>query len=220
MQLDEIRGLLISERETGRLCQVPPELFEETMGELAALESEAERENPLTDHTQLLVDRISAIRETVSDLFRIRTGKVISLAYTHGLLQSGDREELKRMLPAEREMFEGIVKAIGECRLHLIRKEAGVREGPPGGPGQEAGGEAGVQSEGGISEQPDDALVRVLSDMDPFLGVDGRIYQLKSGDVVSLPAQNAEVLEERKTVIRIDRPLSPGPVRPAANPEF
>lgn len=219
MQLDEIRGLLISERETGRLCQVPPELFAETMGELAALESEAERENPLTDRTQVLVERISAIRETVSDLFRIRTGKVISLAYTHGLLQSGDREELKRMLPAEREMFEGIVKAIAECRLRLIRKEAGILAGSPGSTGQEPDEETASPSETGILAKPDDALVRVLSDMDPFLGVDGRIYQLKSGDVVTLPSRNASVLEERKTVVRIDRSRSPGPVQPAADPE-
>lgn len=219
MQLDEIRGHLISERETGRLCQVPPELFEETMCELAALELEAERENPLTDRTQLLVERISAIRETVSDLFRIRTGKIISLAYTHGLLQSRDREELKRMLPAEREMFEGIVQAIGECRLRLIRKEAGVRTGPPGSAERVPEEELPGQPEGTSSERPEDALVRVLSDMDPFLGVDGRIYQLSSGDVVTLPAQNASVLEERKTVIRIDRPPALSPVRPEADQE-
>jgi len=219
VQLDEIRGLLISERETGRLCQVPPELFEETMGELAALESEAERENPLTDHTQLLVERISAIRETVSDLFRIRTGKVISLAYTHGLLQSGDREELKRMLPAERDMFEGIVKAIGECRLRLIRKEAEVPAGTAGSAGQMPDEGIPGQPEGGASGRAEDALVRVLSDMEPFLGVDGRIYQLRSGDVVTLPAQNASVLEERKTVVRIDRPPDRSQSRPAADQE-
>jgi DNA replication factor GINS len=219
VQLDEIRGLLISERETGRLCQVPPELFEETMCELAGLESEAESENPLTDRTQLLVERISAIRETVSDLFRIRTGKVISLAYTHGLLQSGDREELKRMLPAEREMFEGIVQAIGECRLRLIRKAAEVQPGPAGSAERVSDEEIPGQPDAGSSVRAEDALVRVLSDTEPFLGVDGRIYQLRSGDVVTLPAQNASVLEERKTVVRIDRPSDRSHLQPAADQE-
>ena len=37
-------------------------------------------------------------------------------------------------------------------------------------------------------------LVRVLQDMDTFMGVDGRIYSLAKGDIVTLPKRNASVL--------------------------
>src|SRR5208337_3998548 len=49
-------------------------------------------------------------------------------------------------------------------------------------------------------------LVRVLQDMDKFMGVDGRIYSLAKGDIVTLPERNASVLSDRSIVIGITLP--------------
>ena len=48
------------------------------------------------------------------------------------------------------------------------------------------------------------ALVRVLADMDAFMGVDGRIYTLTKGDIVTLPERNAEVLVERNIALNMN----------------
>jgi len=48
--------------------------------------------------------------------------------------------------------------------------------------------------------------VRVLQDMDTFMGVDGRIYSLAKGDIVTLPERNASVLSDRNIVIGITLP--------------
>jgi DNA replication factor GINS len=40
--------------------------------------------------------------------------------------------------------------------------------------------------------------------MDPFMGVDGRIYHLLQEDIVTLPQRNAEVLCERNIVLNIN----------------
>jgi len=50
---------------------------------------------------------------------------------------------------------------------------------------------------------PDVVLSRVLANMDPFMGVDGRIYHLQKGDIVILPVRNAEVLCDRPIVFAI-----------------
>ena len=47
-------------------------------------------------------------------------------------------------------------------------------------------------------------LVRVLEDMDSFMGVDGRIYTLLKGDIVTLPERNAAVLSERNIVLNMN----------------
>ena len=47
-------------------------------------------------------------------------------------------------------------------------------------------------------------LVHVLEDMDSFMGVDGRIYTLAKGDIVTLPERNAAVLSERNIVLNIN----------------
>ena len=47
-------------------------------------------------------------------------------------------------------------------------------------------------------------LVRVLADMEPFMGVDGRTYEISTGDILTLPGRNAEVLAERDIVLNIN----------------
>jgi DNA replication factor GINS len=46
-------------------------------------------------------------------------------------------------------------------------------------------------------------MVRIVSDMEPFMGVDGRIYHLKAEDVVTLPERNAGVLIDRNIALNI-----------------
>jgi DNA replication factor GINS len=45
--------------------------------------------------------------------------------------------------------------------------------------------------------------VRILQEIDPFVGMDGRIYALRKEDVVTLPAWNADVLVERNIALNI-----------------
>jgi len=144
-------------------------------------------------------------QDQVASLFAVkalRAEKILARARTHGEGHYIDREELKRMLPEERELFEAVVMAIGQSRCRLI-------PAPSAGAGVsrvEAAEEAGRCSEV-LGAQPitqDYVLSRVLSDMDPFMGVDGRIYQLSHEDIVMLPLRNAEVLCERNIVLNIN----------------
>jgi DNA replication factor GINS len=47
-------------------------------------------------------------------------------------------------------------------------------------------------------------LVQVLEDMESFMGIDGRIYTLSKGDIVTLPERNAAVLSERNIVLNMN----------------
>jgi DNA replication factor GINS len=54
---------------------------------------------------------------------------------------------------------------------------------------------------------PGFSLVRVRSEIEPFMGVDGRVYQLAREDLAVIPSRNADVLNERKIVATIDLPV-------------
>src|SRR5512138_1598202 len=119
MHLDELRAILLSERETGRLVPVPPDLFERTIQDLETLRKDLDASasaDPESDETRLLIERVGSIRETLSDLFRARSEKILALAYTHTEGRHTEREEMKRMLVSEREMYSSICEAIGRCR--------------------------------------------------------------------------------------------------------
>ena len=110
-----------------------------------------------------------------------RAEKILSLAAGHIDGQAHEKDEIKKMLPAERGMFETVTSAISQAREALV---AQVTSGPPTGGHRE---EEAWQDEGAAGAAPDAqaqapeqgyVVARVLETMEPFMGVDGRIYQL------------------------------------------
>jgi DNA replication factor GINS len=201
VHLDELRTILISERETGRLLHIAPDLYESTGKELEGLLSEVyATEDPFSEKARILIERVGSIRETLQDLFMLRTEKILALARNQEEGHYIDREELKRMLKEERETFDAIVLAISQSRCRLIPSTVTARSGHPA-------AVAGESCETILEEMaapPEFVLSRVLADMEPFMGVDGRIYELRHEDIVTLPARNAEVLCGRNIVLNIN----------------
>jgi len=203
MNLDELRIILLSERETGRLVHIPPDLFASAHRSLNDLYKELHAcSDPFSDEAQVLIQRIHAMRETLSDLFHIRAEKILSLARTQEDGHYIDRDELKRLLPEEREMYDLIVQALGQARCRLLAETAHqpAVSAPPGG-NEPYAPAAGAENATGT---PSFVVSRVLQDVEPFMGVDGRIYDLRREDIVTLPARNADVLCERNIVLNIN----------------
>lgn len=203
MNLDELRIILLSERESGRLVHIPHDLFASAHRSLGDLNKELHAcSDPFSDEAQVFIQRIHAMRETLSDLFHIRAEKILSLARTQEDGHYIDRDELKKLLPEEREMYDLIVQALGQARCRLLA-EAGQSPAvplPPGG-NEPCAPASGAEESTGI---PPFVVTRVLQDVEPFMGVDGRIYDLRREDIVTLPARNADVLCERNIVLNIN----------------
>ena len=65
MKLDDLRSILLSERETGRLTAVAPDIFEKGHAELAAITKKVYAfEDPFSDEARSLIDETLSIRET------------------------------------------------------------------------------------------------------------------------------------------------------------
>jgi DNA replication factor GINS len=201
--LDDLRIIILNERESGRLSEVPPTLYDEIRGHLASLHEQVYGESdPLSDRAQTLIEELKAVREVVRDIFRIRSRKILSLAIVQVEAEATEREELKKMLPAEREMFDGIVRELAKGKAALSGQ---APRAAPGGEAQAVGGNLELAGIPEPARQPGEAmvLVRVIADMEPFMGVDGRIYHLKAEDVVTLPSRNAGVLIDRNIALNI-----------------
>jgi DNA replication factor GINS len=206
MHLDELRNFLLSERESGRLIQVPPDLYEKIAGELEVLTKEVEgaaAADPFSDQTRYLLEEVGSLRETIHDLFRTRSEKILALAHSHVEIRHADREELRKMLAPERAMFDGIIGVIEECRTELLRETPrSALQAPDEAPVEKT--HTGIPR---AVPPPGFSLVRVMSEIEPFMGVDGRVYQLAREDLAVIPSRNADVLNERKIVATIDLPV-------------
>jgi len=238
--LEDLRKVVLSERETGRLTQIPPDLYDRAHAAIASLmERVYAIEDPLSDDARTLIEETVSIRETVGDLFAIRTKKSLSLAENHAQGHYIDREELKKLIPREREMFDRIITAIGACQDALVQNSSQARLTDPVGtapspvihPLPEVSVAAAVAEQAATAApsprvqppvqgsldgmpvaadpaqkppahlKPPYALIRVLADMDTFMGVDGRTYDLSQGDVLMLPERNADVLIGRNRAL-------------------
>jgi DNA replication factor GINS len=121
MGLDDLRGILLSERETGRLTAAAPDLFDRGYTELAKLTKKVYGfEDPLSDEARSLIEETLAIKETLQELFAIRSRKILGLTILHAEGNYYDREEVKRMIPAEKEMFDTVTSSIEGCKSILL----------------------------------------------------------------------------------------------------
>ena len=219
MKLDDLRSILLSERETGRLTAVAPDIFEKGHAELAAITKKVYAfEDPFSDEARSLIDETLSIRETIQDLFAIRSRKILALTIMHAEGNYYDREEVKRMIPAEKEMFEQMTASIEQCQgillhniphtlnapRHAVPAADAGSSGPEPFEDEETDGESGALQNPASPVSHPCVLVHVLEDMDSFMGVDGRIYTLAKGDIVTLPERNAAVLSERNIVLNIN----------------
>ena len=223
MLLDEIRTILLEERDSGELTTISPDLFLKTSNGIKSLQQEVYAfEDPFSDEARLLIEKVASLRTTIEELFKIRTDKIVGLATSQAEGSYIEREELRALIPAELEMFNQIVGAIRQCRSQLIEWKAwggfNVRGDTAGGvqihdacaPEDESGD---IRADGDIVSDPDiksqsDApfvydIVQALSSMEPFMGIDGRTYELMVGDILTLPSRNAQVLVERDIVLNI-----------------
>ena len=217
MKLDDLRSILLSERETGRLTATAPDIFERGHEELSSLMAKVyELDDPLSEEARSLIEETLAIKETLHELFAIRSRKILALTIMHAEGNYYDRAEVKRTIPAEREMFDQITAAIEECQGILLYNVPHIPipaeiEGDESGEPEIVSDDTEVpavsapaQHKGHLPHTHPCVLVRALEDMDSFMGVDGRIYTLSKGDIVTLPERNAAVLSERNIVLNIN----------------
>lgn len=204
MELDELRIIALDERESGKLSRISPDVMEQAKGRLRTLYAQAQSiDNFLTERTGELLSEIDSFEGTLEAIVDERFKKILKLSFADIGERVADKEELKKLLPEEREMFEKIRTAIRVCRAELITTGRRCEEAPvPVLSGSDEGSETatGVDASG----EGEYTLIRVLGDIESFMGVDGQVYTLRREDVVTIPQQNANVLFERNIALNIN----------------
>ncbi|MCM2466549.1 hypothetical protein [Methanoculleus oceani] len=206
--LEKLRQMLLDMHHSGRLSHIEPGLYDDARAYVEKLKADYYGlKNPLESRAgSLLIEEIGSVTETVQEIFAVRTRQILDLAFQQVEGQYTDKEETRKMLPAERAMYGQIVDAIEGCREALVHGEdypfgggtaAALRiEETP-----EASGTPAAAAPRPV--QSPYALVHIRSNMESFMGVDGRTYALERGDIVTLPENNADVLCEHDIALNI-----------------
>jgi Uncharacterized protein conserved in archaea len=199
ISFDRVRSILFDERASGTLTDIPPDLYTKVHEEIELMYKELyESGDPLSDRSQDMIRQIESFKSYIQEIFSIRTGRIIELALAKGNGDTIDREIKRLMIAEEQALFETVSKAVQHARAELIdrrsRKATLIPETEIEEPVDEAEEDGAPR---GLS------LVRLITPIEPFMGIDGRTYKLANEDVIYLPTPNATVLCDRNIALNI-----------------
>jgi len=213
----DLHGYLIDEQKSGSLTEIPATLYESAISLINSLKERLVKINdPLGEGVQSLVEERESLREYLRDLYAKRTKKIIELAQAKANGEDIDQNELRMMISGERALYRVILEACEECRKNLLEgkqtyeitaysnKAPEVLETANASPAisentpdfESAQDTYAPQITTDSAEQAPELyhLISVRSKIDSFQDMNGRIYTLSPGDIVSMPKQMADVL--------------------------
>lgn len=165
MNLDRIRRIQRRERRGDDLVELDDSFFDAVAEYLSELKEEAAEDSEK-------LDELRSARRAFQGVFDRRLNKIL------GMVGASPEIEVKTepMTPEERDLFGELESAIDSHR-RLLRKP------------QKANKDREEEK-----EVSDLTAVRVLEEIEEFVGTDGETYRLQEDDVVNLPRQSAEIL--------------------------
>ncbi|MBP2132769.1 DNA replication factor GINS [Methanomicrobium sp. W14] len=120
MDFEYLRLISFDELESGKLSSISPDTFEMASDYLSELYEEAKSiDHFMTKRGSELIDEIESVQSVLQTIIDQRFKKIIRLAENQVGSGKVDKAELKMLLPAEQEMFDEILCAIGKCRDKL-----------------------------------------------------------------------------------------------------
>lgn len=202
------------ERKQPRLIAMEPSFWDRLQSYLQGLEQnlrkEAER-NPSSRKIALLQDELRNATRKSESLWEAREKKITLHALKNSRTEGAPPPEYA--LKAEQALHGELVVAL---RRHLPRvvqalekfleappvaRPTAVRSGPPvTAPAATNAAPAAKPAEATMGAVDESLTVRALVDVPPFVGLDGKTYRLKKGDVLTLPKRMVDMLAKRGQV--------------------
>ncbi|MBI2077460.1 MAG: hypothetical protein HYT80_03690 [Euryarchaeota archaeon] len=204
------------ERKQPKLQRLEPSFWDQLQGYLNAMEANVRKEqerNPTSRKIALLHDELRNATRKSESLWEAREKKVTLHALKNSRAQDAPPPE--NALRSEQELYQELLRAYRAFVPRVITAlEKPVETGKPG-PGPMPGAAPPSPpapapatrvappppETAGTAKAPEESLtVRALVDVPPFVGLDGRTYRLKKGDVLTLPKKMVDMLAKRGQV--------------------
>ncbi|HID42663.1 MAG TPA: hypothetical protein EYP30_02625 [Archaeoglobaceae archaeon] len=177
MDIDQL--LLILEKSKGEKIQRIDEDFyiklNERIRELERMKVNAEHEDAFR-----IDDELRTLRRIQRRIFEVRTSKIVRAAWAKVCKTESGLEGFENLIEQEKNLLRELTNSIKNFQKWVFTSEA--------------------KKEFKEETKSDYVLVRVKNDVEEFEGVNGKTYKLRRGDVVTLPALNANVLIKSGTV--------------------
>ena len=183
-----LRKIQQMEKNSPVLTKIDSDFYSVLSKYLKYLNSRLEKESP-SQKQKLLKDEIQNTKKIVTNIYEQREKKILPAAISKA---RGGNPDLKNLVDAEKKLFDSILNLMVQSRRELLNKKSQEEKKT-------------IESEKESEKQENaNSIVRVVQDIPEFIGTDTKKYNLRRGDVVSLPEDMGDTLSKRGAVKEIE----------------
>lgn len=183
MKCEDLSLVSKKERESKEIAPISTTFYQEAKNYLRELEEYLEElKDPRSAEYRMMADEINTSRGRIEEIFHLRRNKIYLMAAQASNLPNIQHKNYNRLLHEEKQLYDSLIQPGEMLKKKLLDPVLYPEE------------ETGSEPE---EEKEDCVLVQILKDLDPFTGVDGQIYTVKTDDTLRLPVSNAQGLIKR-----------------------
>lgn len=184
-----LRKIQQMEKNSPVLTKIGSDFYTVLSKYLKYLDSRLEKESS-SQKQMLLKEEIQNTKKIVTNIYEQREKKILLAAISKARRGNPD---LKNLVNAEKNLFNSILEMMIQSRRELLNKKLQEEKKT-------------VKSEKESEKQENaNSIVRVVQDIPEFIGTDTKKYNLRRGDVVSLPGDMGDTLSKRGAVKEIKK---------------
>jgi DNA replication initiation complex subunit (GINS family) len=222
---DEIHSMQKRERSTRSVTKVSVDFYERLATYLADAKTGLEEETAKgsSPRLMLLQGQLRNLQEMARDILLMRLHKVTELSFA--AVESGSLAD-KPLTPEELVFAKEVQALVEATKARMMADSPRLAppapavvmapkpkaapapkpplEAPPAAPAPKVAPPKAAPAPPPAQEAL--ALLRILEDLPPFEGEDGRVYKLKREDVISLPRAFSQILIRRKKAVELPVP--------------
>lgn len=200
LNLDSILG----KEKKPELSQIDPEFYERAAKLLSELEAEKNKAAPESTNYTLLANLLETSKAKVRDILQVRMRKIVNKANSQSVKKEKSPEPLS-LTQEEKELYNALLDLLSEWRGKRLDQVFGKRPDKKEVSQKE---EKEPEKEEHVPKEKtknfkDYIMVRLLTDVPTFVGMDNRNYTLAKEDVAMMPGVNAKALIARKAAVQI-----------------
>jgi DNA replication initiation complex subunit (GINS family) len=193
-----IRKLQLLEKNSPVLTELPLSFYKELSEYLDVLNKRLGNEQSLQKQT-LLKDEISNTERIAINIYEQRERKILLAAVSK---VRGGNPDLKNMLDVEENLYNSILNVMMKSRNNFLKNKKTEKKDDKV-ENKESKNEEKKQEEMLSQEEPNQ-IVRVTQTLPEFIGTNTKKYNLREGDILSLPEDMCLMLSKKGAVKKLE----------------
>lgn len=190
-----LRKIQQIEKDSPTLTKIESDFYSSLSNYLKYLDSRLEKESS-PQKQMLLTEEVQNTRKIATNIYEQREKKILLAAISKARRGEPD---LKNLVDVERNLFDSILQLMVQTREELLNKKTREKE-------EKKTIESNAEPKHENKKQENtNPVVMVTKDIPEFVGTDAKKYNLRKGDVVSLPQDMSNTLSKRDAVKEIKK---------------